>query len=376
MDEVVIHLCSMINEQNVVNLELKLKDVIISGYSFHGSGNQDPVPTEEITLNYAGVEWTYKKFDTMGNEAGNFPANYDTQAAAIVKSSSWLGLEALGDTPRRTGTCSTSRDSSVVAELARLVPWLVGAVVRVRGLRHSAEIHLSTRYVRMPGRGPAVSAGVVGWDSRMPDYTQEMHRISVKTPLGKDKLYLSSFQGQEEFSRLFKYSLDLLSDDDWVDPKSIVGKSVTVSLQYPDDSERFFNGIVSRFSLFGNGGPSQRVPGRNGAVSVVSDPLVRLPHLPGEEDPGHHRRGVQRPRLFGLQAGTDQVLSRAGILRPVPGDGLQLRVPVDGAVRDLLLLQARRRQAHDGAWGRRRVRTRTAWRTRSLFGGTSRATST
>ena len=82
MDEVLVHLCSTINEQNVVNLELKLKDVIISSYSFHGTGSQDPVPTEEITLNYTAIEWTYKKFDTMGNEAGNFPASYDTQKAA------------------------------------------------------------------------------------------------------------------------------------------------------------------------------------------------------------------------------------------------------------------------------------------------------
>jgi type VI secretion system secreted protein Hcp len=82
MDEVLVHLCSTINEQNVVNLEVKLKDVIISSYSFHGSGSQDPVPTEEITLNYTEIEWTYKKFDTMGNEAGNFPAKYSTQAAA------------------------------------------------------------------------------------------------------------------------------------------------------------------------------------------------------------------------------------------------------------------------------------------------------
>lgn len=82
MDEVLIHLCSTINEQNVVNLELKLKDAIISSYSFHATGSQDPIPSEEITLNYTGLEWTYKKFDTMGNEAGNFPASYDTQTAA------------------------------------------------------------------------------------------------------------------------------------------------------------------------------------------------------------------------------------------------------------------------------------------------------
>ncbi len=81
MDEVLIHLCSMINKKNVVNMELKLKDVVISSYSFHGTGSQDPVPTEEIALNYTEIEWTYKKFDEMGEEAGNFPAKFSTQEA-------------------------------------------------------------------------------------------------------------------------------------------------------------------------------------------------------------------------------------------------------------------------------------------------------
>ena len=39
----------------------------------------------------------------------------------------------------------------------------------------------------------------------MATYTQELHRISVDTPLGKDKLYLKSFQGEEEMSRLFQF---------------------------------------------------------------------------------------------------------------------------------------------------------------------------
>ena len=79
MSEVLIHLCSTINKKNVVNLEFKLKDVIISSYSFHGSGSQDPVPTEEITLNYTDIEWTYKKFNDQGKEDGNFPGKYSTQ---------------------------------------------------------------------------------------------------------------------------------------------------------------------------------------------------------------------------------------------------------------------------------------------------------
>ncbi len=87
----------------------------------------------------------------------------------------------------------------------------------------------------------------------MSDYTQELHRISVKTPLGKDKLYLKSFHGQEECSRLFHYTLELFSDDTWIEPKAIVGQNITVVLKYPDDSERFFNGVVSRFVYQGTG---------------------------------------------------------------------------------------------------------------------------
>jgi type VI secretion system secreted protein Hcp len=82
MDEVVVHLTSTINNQNVVNMEIKLKDAIISGYSFHGNATQQPVPSEQITMNYTEIEWTYKKFDRMGAEAGNFPAHYSTEAAA------------------------------------------------------------------------------------------------------------------------------------------------------------------------------------------------------------------------------------------------------------------------------------------------------
>jgi type VI secretion system secreted protein VgrG len=87
----------------------------------------------------------------------------------------------------------------------------------------------------------------------MGKYQQQNHRIAVTTPLGKDKLYLKSFSGQEEFSRLFHYTLEMYCDDPWIAPQSIVGKSVTVALKPPVGGERFFNGIVSRFSCLGTG---------------------------------------------------------------------------------------------------------------------------
>lgn len=87
----------------------------------------------------------------------------------------------------------------------------------------------------------------------MPIYTQDGHLIAVKTPLGKDELYLKSFRGQEEFSRLFRYDLELWADTPSIDAKAIVGKNITVSIRYPDDSERYFNGIVGRFAYTGTG---------------------------------------------------------------------------------------------------------------------------
>jgi type VI secretion system secreted protein VgrG len=87
----------------------------------------------------------------------------------------------------------------------------------------------------------------------MPLYTQDDHRISVQTPLGEDVLYLKYFSGKEEFSRLFRYRLQLLSDSASIDPQQIVGKNITLSIRAPDGSERFFNGIVSRFVYVGTG---------------------------------------------------------------------------------------------------------------------------
>jgi type VI secretion system secreted protein Hcp len=49
-------------------MKYKLKDVIISSYSVSGSTSGDTtVPTEEVTLNYTEIEWTYSKLDRLGN---------------------------------------------------------------------------------------------------------------------------------------------------------------------------------------------------------------------------------------------------------------------------------------------------------------------
>ncbi len=87
----------------------------------------------------------------------------------------------------------------------------------------------------------------------MGKYTQEGHRISIHTPLGKDVLYLLAFEGEDEHSRLFSYQLEMFSDEKDIQAKDIVGKNVTLQIDFPDEKPRFINGHISRWSNQGTG---------------------------------------------------------------------------------------------------------------------------
>jgi type VI secretion system secreted protein Hcp len=79
LDEVELHLCSTINNKNVTNIEYKFKDVIISSYSQSASSTGQPM--ESFSINFTKVEFNYKAYDRMGEDAGNFPGMIDTEAA-------------------------------------------------------------------------------------------------------------------------------------------------------------------------------------------------------------------------------------------------------------------------------------------------------
>ena len=52
-------------------------------------------------------------------------------------------------------------------------------------------------------------------------------RVTINTPLA-DQLQLRRLQGREEISHLFALEIDLLSEDDSIDPKALLGKGATV----------------------------------------------------------------------------------------------------------------------------------------------------
>ncbi|HET8783105.1 MAG TPA: type VI secretion system tip protein TssI/VgrG, partial [Pyrinomonadaceae bacterium] len=78
-------------------------------------------------------------------------------------------------------------------------------------------------------------------------YIQDNLKLKVSTPLGPNKLLLRSFRGEERISGLFQFTLEMVSEDNAIDFKSIVGKSVTVTLTLGNDVEHHLNGIVGRF---------------------------------------------------------------------------------------------------------------------------------
>jgi type VI secretion system secreted protein VgrG len=69
----------------------------------------------------------------------------------------------------------------------------------------------------------------------------------VKTALGEDVLLLAGFTGREVVSRQFLFELDLISEDEAIDPQAILGTPVTIVITLPTGEDRHISGIVSRF---------------------------------------------------------------------------------------------------------------------------------
>ncbi|PLZ00091.1 type VI secretion system tip protein VgrG [Burkholderia sp. WAC0059] len=77
--------------------------------------------------------------------------------------------------------------------------------------------------------------------------TQAQCFVSVSTPFGTDVLLLDGLSGGEAISALFRFELRMRSTNRALAAKTIVGKSVTVTLCDATGVARYVNGIVTRF---------------------------------------------------------------------------------------------------------------------------------
>ena len=83
----------------------------------------------------------------------------------------------------------------------------------------------------------------------MPQFKQSDRMMQFTSSAGKDVLLLESFSGIEGVSRLFEFHAELLAIlDSEIDPKSIVGTTVTIAVDLTDAAgSRYFNGLVASF---------------------------------------------------------------------------------------------------------------------------------
>jgi len=80
-----------------------------------------------------------------------------------------------------------------------------------------------------------------------PQYTQDNLRMTITSPFGPDKLLFKSLQGEEALSQPFKFNIEMLSQADDLDFKNIVGNYLGITIQFPEDNQRYINGMVTRF---------------------------------------------------------------------------------------------------------------------------------
>ncbi|MBV8091945.1 MAG: type VI secretion system tip protein VgrG, partial [Acetobacteraceae bacterium] len=78
-------------------------------------------------------------------------------------------------------------------------------------------------------------------------YTQDGRLIAIDTPLGKDKLLLTELAGEEQISGLFRFRIAMISEDQDINPGSLVGRNVTLWITRRDGERAPINGFVKRF---------------------------------------------------------------------------------------------------------------------------------
>jgi len=81
----------------------------------------------------------------------------------------------------------------------------------------------------------------------MSAFTQDSRLISISSPLTKDELLLTSFEGTEFISDLFEFQIEVLSNNHALTPDKLIGKTVDITIQ--NDQKRTFNGYISSFTF-------------------------------------------------------------------------------------------------------------------------------
>jgi type VI secretion system secreted protein VgrG len=95
---------------------------------------------------------------------------------------------------------------------------------------------------------------------------------TVESPLGPNALRLVRMSALEGVSQLFRYRLHLVSTNGTIPFDKMIGAKLKVTMALPEGGERYFGGIVARFSqggAYAAGGGDERLPLMSYEAEVV-----------------------------------------------------------------------------------------------------------
>lgn len=85
--------------------------------------------------------------------------------------------------------------------------------------------------------------------------TQDNRLMRIVTPLGKDFVLINTFDATEGLSQLFHIDVELLKEENeanftptMIDPQSLLGKGVTITVETEEGTYRDYSGMVNTFS--------------------------------------------------------------------------------------------------------------------------------
>src|SRR4029077_12676951 len=79
--------------------------------------------------------------------------------------------------------------------------------------------------------------------------TREDRLLAIDTPLGKDKLVLTEFAGEEEIFQPFTFFATLRSEDAEITPEDLIGRKVTIWIKREPAEPVPISGMVRSFSF-------------------------------------------------------------------------------------------------------------------------------
>lgn len=85
----------------------------------------------------------------------------------------------------------------------------------------------------------------------MSTFVQTSLPVQITTPLGPNKVLVKRFEGEEQISGLFHYTIELYSEDSSLAFTDIVGQAVTLAIPLSSGDQQYVNGVVGRFTQAG-----------------------------------------------------------------------------------------------------------------------------